>query len=158
MRYRLPLAMVLVLMPVATFAQDDQERALTVAKEILDKGATLFDKRDAVAMAATYVETAEIILFKRSSDAGEFETEIKKGRVAIEEAYAGIFKDRKPEHKCRNTVELARFLGPDLLLIQGRFALDRDQGDIVNFVQIRAREGEQWKIVTLQLMELPKNP
>ena len=56
----------------------------------------------------------------------------------------------------RNKVELARFLGPDLLLIKGRFAMNRDQSDIGEFVQIRARDDGQWKVVTMQLMELPK--
>ena len=51
------------------------------------------------------------------------------GAPKIEETYAKIFKDRLPEHRSRNTVELARFLSPNLLLIHGRFAMNRDQGD-----------------------------
>lgn len=154
MRYRCLFALSLLVAPAAAFAQDDD--ALTLAKATLDRGADLFDKRDAAAMAATYVEAAEVILIKRDADSDRVTVEIRSGRAAIEKAYADIFKDRLPEHRSRNTVEDARFLRPDLLLIRGRFALNRDQGDSLQFVQIRSREGDQWKVVTMQLMELPK--
>ena len=157
MRYMFLFSIVLVVAPAMAWAQDDADtaRATALAKELLDHGATLFDKRDAATMAATYVDGAEIRLIKRSSDSGLIETDVRQGRAAIEEAYAKIFKDRKPEHKSRNTVESARFLNTDLLLIQGRFALDRDQRDTIQFVQIRARENDKWKIASMQLMELP---
>ncbi len=159
MRHRYLFPIILLVGPAAAFGQDDDTRAMTVARDILDRGSALFDKRDAAAMAATYVETAEIIVIKRASDSDRFVTETKQGRTAIERAYAEIFKDRLPEHRCRNTVESARFMTPDLLLIRGRFAMNRDQGDALQFVQVRAREGDQWKVVTMQLMEVPRqNP
>ncbi len=34
--------------------------------------------------------------------------------------------------------------------------MNREQADIVQFVQIRVLEDGQWKIASLQLMELPK--
>jgi hypothetical protein len=143
----------------AVFGQDDDAKARTLAQQILDRGAALFDKRDAVAIAATYVEDAQAMLIKREGDARDLKLEVTRGRAEIEKVYARIFKDRLPEHRCRNTVESARFLGPEMLLIQGRFALDRNQSDVIQFVQIRARQGEEWKIVTLQLMLLPgQNP
>jgi ketosteroid isomerase-like protein len=154
MKHRFLSAMILLATPVAALAQDGN--ALILAKDTLDRGAALFDTRDAAAMAATYVEDAEIILIKRDSDTNRISVETRRGRAAIEKGYADIFKDRLPEHRSRNTVETARFLGRDLLLVKGRFALNRDQGDSVEFVQIRAREGDQWKVVTMQLMELPK--
>jgi hypothetical protein len=154
MKHRFLSALILLATPVAALAQDGN--ALILAKDTLDRGAALFDTRDAAAMAATYVEDAEIILIKRDSDTNRIKVETRSGRAAIEKGYADIFKDRLPEHRSRNTVETARFLGRDLLLVKGRFALNRDQGDSVEFVQIRAREGNQWKVVTMQLMELPK--
>jgi len=147
--------MILLVAPASAFGHDDDARALALAKDTLDRGAALFDKRDAAAMAATYVETAQIIVIKRASDTDRIVVEPTNGRAAIEKAYADIFKDRLPEHRSRNTVEAARFLSPDLLLIRGRFAMNRDQGDSVQFVQIRAREGDDWKVVSMQLMELP---
>jgi len=153
---RFLFTLILVVVPTAAFAQDDDAKAKAVAKEALDRGAALFDKREAGPMAATFVEAAQVILIKRSSDSGNIEVESRSGRPAIEAAYADIFKNRSPEHKARNTVESAKFLNPDLLLIQGKFALDAAQGDVIQFVQVRAREGDQWKVVTMQLMELTK--
>jgi len=156
MRNRSLFALILLVTPTAAFGQDDEARAMALAKDTLDRGAALFDKRDAAAMAATYIETAQIILIKRASDTDNIVVETRDGRAAIEKGYGEVFKDRLPEHRSRNTVESARFLSTDLLMIRGRFAMNREQGDTVQFVQVRAREGDQWKIVTMQLMELPK--
>ncbi|WP_435009155.1 hypothetical protein P12x_000404 [Tundrisphaera lichenicola] len=155
MRIRILIPLMLLIAPSLTFGQDDP-RAMAVAKETLDRGSALFDRRDAKAMTATFVEDAEIILIKRASDSDKVELENRRGKAAIEKTYSDIFKDREPEHRCRNTVESARFVGEDLLLIRGRFAFNVDQGDLAEFVQVRAREDNQWKIVTLQLMPIPK--
>jgi hypothetical protein len=156
MRHGLLFALFVLLAPAAALGQDDNARAKTLAKELLDRGAALFDKRDAAAMAATYLETAEILVIKHDSGSDRMVVEAKHGRTEIEQAYAEIFKDRQPEHRCRNTVEAARFLSPDVLIIRGRFALNAAQGDALQFVQVRARDGEQWKVATMQLIELPK--
>ena len=156
MRLQSLLALILLVAPAAVFGQDDGPKARALAQEILDRGAALFDKRDAAAMAATYIEDGEIIVFKRNSESDRIQPETCHGRRKIEETYAKIFKDRLPEHRCRNTVEVARFLTPDLLLIHGRFAMNREQGDTVQFTQIRVHEDDQWKVVTMQLVELPK--
>jgi hypothetical protein len=159
MRLHSLIALVVLAAPALAFGQDDGNKARTLAQEILDRGAALFDKRDASAMAATFVEDGEIIVFKRNSDSDRIQPEIYRGRAHVEEAYAKTFKDRLPEHRSRNTVELARLLTPDLLLIHGRFAMNKEQGDTVQFVQIRVHEDDQWKVVTMQLVELPKqNP
>lgn len=153
MRTALSCLLALCLTPALAPAQDDA-RAKQVAQETLDRGAALFDTRDAAAMAATYVETADLIFVKLSQSTGRFELESIHGRSAIQNSYANLFRDRSPEHKSRNTVDSARFLSPNLLLIQGRFALDRNQGDTVQFVQIRARENDKWQIVTMQVLPL----
>ena len=147
----------IVLLSASSFAraQDDDARAKTLAQDILDRGSALFDGRDAAAMAATYVEMGQILLIKGATDQGSIEVETISGRPAIEKGYADLFKDRLPEHKSRNTVESARFLGDNTLLIEGRFALNRDQGDSIRFIQLRVRQGDQWKIVTLQMMPIP---
>jgi hypothetical protein len=156
MRYVLLSGMILVLAPVLAIGQDETARATNLAKELLDRGAALFDKRDAPAMATTYLDAAEVIVIKRDSASERMVVEAKHGRAEIEQTYAEIFKDRQPEHKCRNTVEAARFLSPDVLIIRGRFALNREQGDALQFVQIRARDRDDWKVATMQLIELPK--
>jgi len=149
-------AMILLVAPSLASGEEPDARAEALARDILDRGAALFDKRDAAAMAATYIETAEIVVLKRDSQSDRIVIETRRGRAEIEKAYAEIFKDRLPEHRSRNTVESARFLTPDLLMIRGRFAMNREQADIIQFVQIRTREGDEWKIATMQLMELPK--
>jgi hypothetical protein len=156
MRHVLMLTMILPSVPVVLSGQDENARATSLAKDLLDRGAALFDKRDAAAMAANYLEAAEIIVIKRDSQSDRMVVEAKHGRAEIEQAYAELFKDRMPEHRSRNTVEAARFLSPDVLIIRGRFALNREEGDAVQFVQVRARDGDQWKIATMQLLELPK--
>ena len=119
---------------------DDDARACTEAQALLDKGAALFDSRNAAAMAATYIEDGSIVVIKRQHNAtrGEVELQSFHGRDQIEKGYADIFKERSPEYRSRSTVDFARYLGPHLLLIQGRFAYNRDQGDSIQFVQIRA--------------------
>jgi ketosteroid isomerase-like protein len=151
--------MILLAAPALAFGEDEDAKAMAAAKETLDRGAELFDKRDAKAMAATFLEDAEILLIKHDSDSGRIVIDARRGRAEIEKAYDEIFKDRAPEHRCRNTVESARFLAPDLLLIRGKFSLNVDQDDSLQFVQVRAREGDHWKVVTMQLLELPdRNP
>ena len=154
MRHPCLLTLTLLLAPATAAAQDGG--ATDLARDILIRGADLFDKRDAAAMAATYLENAEIIVIKRDTGPDRIDVETIRGQAEIEKAYAKIFKDRQPEHRSRNTIELARFLGPDMLLIKGRFAMNREQSDIGEFVQIRARDKDQWKVVTMQLMALPK--
>ena len=138
---------------------DDDARAGTEARALLDKGAALFDSRNAAAMAATYIEDGSIVVIKRQHNAtrGEVELQSFHGRAQIESGYADVFKELAPEYRSRNTVDFARYLGPNLLLIQGRFALNRDQGDSIQFVQVRARVDADWKIVSMQLAPLAKD-
>jgi hypothetical protein len=144
---------------LAVAGPHDDARACTEAQALLDKGAALFDSRNAAAMAATYIEDGTIVAIKRQHNAsrGEVELQSFRGRAEIEKGYADIFKERAPEYRSRNTVDFARYLGPNLLLIHGRFALNRDQGYSIQFVQVRARVGADWKIVSMQLAPLEKD-
>ena len=110
MRHRCLFTLALLLASAPAAAQDDD--AVALAKDILVRGANLFDKPDAAAMAATYIDSAEIIVIKRDTDPDRIEVETIRGRADIEKSYAKIFKDRLPEHRSRNTLELARFSGP----------------------------------------------
>jgi hypothetical protein len=156
MRSWIGILVVLCAMPgmVRGQAQDDAQ-AKALAQAVLDKGAAIFDQRDAKAMADTYLDAGQITLISRDSDSGKLKLEVVSGHAAIEKGYSDIFKDRQPDHKARNTVESARFMGPNTLLISGRFALHAPQGDVIQFVQIRTKVGDDWKIVTMQLLELP---
>jgi hypothetical protein len=154
MLYATTLA-VLTFLATANSANQDDPKAHALAQDILNNGAALFDNRDSAQLAATFRDDSVITLIKKSSDDDKIVTEKVTGKNDIEKSYADIFKDRDPDHHCRNTVEYAHFLSENLLLIQGRFALNRDQGDSIQFVQVRAREGADWKVVTMQLFELP---
>ncbi len=143
------VGLALVVASSAQAAQDPKE----LAQEILTKGAALFDKCDAAAMAATYTEDAEILLIKDENNAGHYKIdEAYRGRAAIEKGYAKVFEDRDHALKLRNTVEAAHFVGPDLLLIHGTFTLDVSKPDAsAPFLQVRTKQGDTWRILTLQL-------
>ena len=159
MRSRSLFTVALLAFPSAQALADPDDGARAEAQAILDKGEALFDTRNAAAMAATFTENGSIVVIKRQDNAsqGEVVLESFSGRAEIEKSYAKIFKERLPEHHAHNTVDFARHLGPNLLLIQGRFSLNRDQGDSIQFVQVRARVGSEWKIVSMQLAPLAKN-
>jgi ketosteroid isomerase-like protein len=142
------LSLALVLPTVAPAADKDAKQ---LAQAILTKGAALFDTRDAAAMAATYTEDAELILFAKDKDTGTYKAQVTRGRSAIERAYQNIFTDRKPGTTSRNVVEFAHLIGSDLLIIHGTFSLDVSQGGSLPFVQVRAKKGDQWLLMSLQL-------
>jgi len=138
-----------LLFPAAAPAADLKAKEL--AQDILTKGAALFDTRDAPAMAATFTEDAECSLCLRDKDTGKYKVQVSRGRSAIEQGYQNIFKTRKPGATSRNVVEFAHFVGSDLLIIHGTFTLDVSQGIPFPFVQVRAKQGDQWQILSLQV-------
>jgi ketosteroid isomerase-like protein len=137
------------LLPTAPPPADQDAKQL--AQAILTKGAALFDTRDAAAMAATYTEDAEIILVTKDEHTGTYKTQVTRGRSAIQRGYQDVFKDRKPGTTSRNVVEFAHFVGTDLLIIHGTFAVDVSQGSSFPFVQVRAKKGDKWLMLSLQL-------
>ena len=101
-----------------------------LAQEVLDKGAALFDARDAKAMAATYTEDAEIRVISKDQGSGTYKTQAVRGRQAIEKGYQDLFKKGQTETKSKNRVEFAHFVRPDLLAIHGQFQPDTSkEGD-----------------------------
>jgi hypothetical protein len=149
MRRFVILALGLVLgLPSLSTAQDKD--AKTLAQEILDKGSALFDTRDATAMAATYTEDAQIQWISKDDSTKEIKIELKNGRAEIESLYHDVFKDAKEKTTSKNTVEFARLIAPDLMVIQGIF-----QPNVVNeggfpFVQMRVKQGDKWLMKNLQ--------
>src|SRR3954447_17096682 len=112
MRFAL-LALVLVL-PSTTWAQDVDAKKL--AQEILDKGSALYDTHNAASMAATYTEDAKILWYSKN-DTGTIEMGVKSGRAEIEDLYRDMFKDPSEKSTSRNTVEFARLVSPELLVV-----------------------------------------
>src|SRR6266699_444920 len=83
------------------------DEAMALATKLTEEGAATFDKLDAKAMAAYYLEDAEIALVTKDETALKVQNHI--GRERLEDFYADLFK--KPETiKSKNTVEYAKLL------------------------------------------------
>jgi hypothetical protein len=149
------LAFALSLGLYSTAGADDKD-AKTLAQEILDKGAALFDKRDATAMAATYHEEAQIDLIMKDESTGDLKIDAKKGRTEIESFYRDLFKDAKEASTSKNTVEFARLVSPAVMVIHGMFQPDIAKDGQVAFVQMRVKQNDKWIMRSLQLYALPK--
>lgn len=128
----------------------------TLAQKILDNGAKLFDGKDAKVMAATYTEDAVFAFMSREGDNGRYKAEEKRGRADIETVYSDLFKNGKPNTTIsKNSVDFARLLAPDLLVIYGTFQPDVSSVGSYPFVQIRVKQGEKWLIQNLRLFLVP---
>jgi hypothetical protein len=134
----------------------DEKDAKALAQQILDKGAALFDTRDATAMAATYTEDAQIDWIEKDQSTGEIQFKVKKGRSEIESLYRDLFKDAKEQTTSKNTVEFARLVSPEILMIEGTFQPDTAKDLKVPFVQMRIKLNDKWVMRSLQIFVLPK--
>jgi hypothetical protein len=141
-----------ILAPGFARAQD----AKAVAQEVLNKGAALFDTRDAAAMAETYTDDAKLTWIEKDSNTGKFKVEVKEGRSDIEKLYSDLFKDAKEKTTSRNTVEFAKFISPSLLLIEGEFEPKINEGKY-SFVQERIKQGDKWVIMALRIYVVPQD-
>jgi hypothetical protein len=146
---RFAIFALMFVVPFSLRAQDKD--AKTVAQQVLDKGSALFDTRDAVAMAATYAEDAQLLWIDKDSTTGEIKVSVKKDRSEIESLYRDLFKDAKEQTTSKNTIEYARFVGADLMVIHGAFQPNVDKQGKFPFVQMRLKQGEKWVIKNLQL-------
>jgi hypothetical protein len=144
------LAVLAILFLGPVFAQADENDAKTVAQGILDKGAALFDTRDAGAMIATYTDDAQLFWFDKDNSTGAFRSTVKD-RNEIESLYRDLFKDANAKTTSKNTVEYARYIGSDVLVIHGVFQPDIAKDGKFPFVQTRVKQGDKWLIKTLQL-------
>jgi hypothetical protein len=141
--------------PVTLMAQGKDAKA--VAQEVLDKGSALFDTQDAAAMAATYTEDAQLLWVDKDDSTGEIKVSVKKDRSEIESLYRDLFKDATEKTTSKNTVEFARFVAPDLMVIQGVFQPNVDKPAKFPFVQMRVRQGDKWLLKNLQLYVFEQN-
>jgi ketosteroid isomerase-like protein len=141
--------------PVTLMAQEKDAKA--VAQEALDKGSALFDTRDAAAMAATYTEDAQLLWVDKDNSTGEIKVSVKKDRSEIESLYRDLFKDATEKTTSKNTVEFARFVAPDLMVIQGVFQPNIEKPAKFPFVQMRVKQGDKWLLKNLQLYVFEQN-
>jgi hypothetical protein len=141
--------------PVTLMAQEKDAKA--VAQEVLDKGSALFDTRDAAAMAATYTEDAQLLWIEKDNSTGEIKVSVKKDRAEIESLYRDLFKDATDKPTSKNTVEFARFVASDLMVIQGVFQPDIEKPAKFPFVQMRVKQGDNWLLKNLQFYVFEQN-
>lgn len=152
MRHTAILSLVLFLFPALASAQEKD--AKPAAQDLLNKGSVLFDKYDAAVMAETYTDDAKVVWIEKSQETGKYKIEVKDGRAEIEKFYREMFKNSKEKETSRNTVEFAKYVAPDLMLIEGVFEPNVGRGKYA-FVQERVKQGDRWLIQCLRIYIVP---
>ena len=129
--------------------------AMTLARKLTEEGAATFSKADAKAMAAYYTEDA--IVFVQGKQDGMHTVKEYDGRTEIEGGYADFFKDQGTI-QARNTVDYARFLAHDVLVIGGTFEPNQlaEKPLQVPFYQVRVKRGDKWLIHSVRIFVLPE--
>jgi ketosteroid isomerase-like protein len=131
------------------------DEAMKLARKLTEDGAAKFSKADAKAMAADYTEDA-IVFLQGKNDAG-YSVKEYDGRAEIERLYADFFKE-PATIKAKNTVDYAKFLAPDLLVIAGTFEPNQLAAKPMKlpFYQVRVKQGDQWPIHSVRIFVLPE--
>jgi ketosteroid isomerase-like protein len=129
--------------------------AVRLARKLTEEGAATFNTADAKAMASYYTEDAKVFLQTRSKDG--FAVRVYDGREAIERLYTGVFKDPTTIHS-KNTVEYAKLLTSDVLVIAGTFEPNHYAARPlkVPFYQVRVKRGDKWLIDSLRIFVVPE--
>ena len=148
----LTLAIALTTPAIVQAAGPKDDEAKAIAVKVTTAGATLFDAKDAPALAATFTEEAKLEVTIKEKDADKYNTEVKQGRTQIEAYYREMFKSDATYH-AKNTIEYAREIGPELILFAGTFEPDSQAADSLKiaFVQVRKKHGEAWQVVSMQV-------
>jgi hypothetical protein len=147
------IALSLAALP-ATKAQEGVEpldqAAMKLARELTTAGAKLFERGDGAALAAQYVDDGEIIE-TTVEPFGAPAVKIHRGMEAIKKIY-GI-SNAVAKLSPTNEVRYARFIKPDTLVINGDFLItDQGKTSRFHFNQVRRKESDTWKIVSLELI------
>ena len=150
----LAVAATIVLAPAAARAEDD---AKAVAVKTTAAGAALFDARDAKGLAATYTDDARIDIYSKEQNSAALKIETKVGRAEIQAYYEELFKNSAAIH-AKSTIESARRIDDDLMIFTGVFEPNNESAESLKlpFTQVRSRQGDAWKIVSLQLFIAPQ--
>jgi len=146
------LAIVLTLPSLVLAAGPKDDEAKAVAVKVTTAGASLFDAKDAPALAATFTEEARLEVTIKEKDTNKYNTEVKQGRTQIEAYYRELFKSDATYH-AKNTIEFAKEIAPDLILFTGIFETDSQAAEPLKlpFIQVRKKNGEAWQVVSMQV-------
>ena len=143
-----PAAPTIASRPAPVPAEPTKSEAEEIAEGFLKAGSDLFDAKDAAGLAATYSVDGEIHLINQDQ-AGGYADEVKYGRGEVESFYAQMFRDAGGIDSA-NTVEFARLIAPDLLVVHGRFRVHPAKKELP-FVQMRVKQGDDWLLSKLWL-------
>src|SRR4051812_5512804 len=149
------LAVTLALSPCAGTARPADDEAKATAETLLTAGARLFDAKDPKGLADTYTDDAVITSLSRERNTRKIKTEVYRGRDAIEKVYGDVFKGDAAFH-ARNTIGHVHRIAPDVLVITGHFEPDTEASESIKvpFAQVRVKQGDAWKIASLELLLL----
>ncbi len=130
-----------------------KSEAQAIAEKFLKAGSDLFDAKDAAGLAATYAENCEILLVGKKD--GAVTEDVKDGRAEVQKFYADYFHE-KGAIDSENTVDFARLIAPDILIVHGRFRPNVGEAELP-FVQMRVKQGDRWLLSKLWLFLSPGN-
>jgi ketosteroid isomerase-like protein len=153
---RTTLAVLAVALPLSfSLRPAAADEAQAQAEKLLTAGAKMFDAKDAKGLAATYTDDAVITSLTRDKNSREIKTQTYIGRETIEKTYVDMFKGDATLH-AKNTIKHVYQIAPDVLAIAGEFSPDTQASDPIKipFVQVRVKQGDAWKIASLQLLLL----
>jgi len=158
--FALAFVMMTLLAPATRAAGNDGDKPLDeatkLAVKLTEEGAATFDTLNAKAMADYYLDDAQIDMTSKNDEG--LKVDVYKGRGEIEKAYTKLFE--KPETiKSRNTVEYAKFLSPEVLVIAGTFNTNTLKPDSIKvpFYQVRVKKADKWLMSYLRIFVLPQN-
>jgi hypothetical protein len=133
--------------PASAAGRRLRSEAEQIADRVTKEGSDLFDARRADALAASYTEDGAITLTVK--DPAGYRDEVTRGRSDVERFYRDLFKGAGALDS-ENTVEFARLVGPDLLIIHGRFRPNAGEAELP-FVQVRVKREDRWLVLKLSL-------
>ena len=138
-----------VLVGVPVSGQDPDE-AMQLAKKLTEEGAATFNTANAKAMAACYTHDAKVFL--ESKNESGLAVKEYNGREEIEGLYKDLFK-HPGTIQSKNTVEYARLLAADLLVIAGTFEPNHQAPNPLKipFYQVRIKQGGKWLMSSLRI-------
>ena len=128
----------------ATCVQAQGTDGRDLAQKVLDEGARIFDSKDVRAMGATFTEDAVLVVVSKDQSTGHYKTEEQRGRSQIEDFYRKLYDGLTGSTVSKNTVESARLLAPDLMIVSGSFQPNTSNALSLPFTQVRVKVGEKW--------------
>jgi len=141
----LSLNAVLLITGLAPASQSDsRERDRLALKKVTNDMIEAFDKRDAAAIAAHWIDEGEFI---------HNDDEPIRGQARIERGYVEFFKTLNGHPKLQIQSDVLRFPSADMAVSETTLRLEDEEGEVVASGRqntILVREGGQWKIAIVR--------